>query len=296
MASAGFNVSSVTPLTLVGVALLSDHRWFFFSVLSLVYVFVLLSDSLVVYLICCHRTLHRPMFIFVAAVLLNSLAGSSVVYPKLLSDLLFLSGGGGVQVSRAACLCQAFGVYSLGASSFMLLSAMAFDRYVSICHPLRYTALLSPAKVVALLLLCWLLPAVLVGGMVLLASRLPLCHMRLNRMYCDILSFTRLSCGGAAAKLSGVILSICLRRSQSFSNKALHTCLPHLLVFIIYSTSVTTDLLLWRLGGSSETGASVIASVLMLVVPNLLNPVVYGLKMKEVFIHVKKLLSCRTDS
>ncbi|XP_041806029.1 olfactory receptor 11A1-like [Chelmon rostratus] len=314
MRSAQLNVTPVTSLTLDGLALLSDHTLLFFFFFLAVYMFVVFSDSLVVYLICTRRKLRRPMFAFVAAVLLNSLAGSVAVYPKLLSDVL--SGRGFAQVSRSSCLCQAFVVFSLGGSSFMLLSAMAFDRYLSICRPLRYAALVSPAAVAALLLLCWLLPAGLVGGAVLLASRLPLCRSRLSRIYCDVYSFVRLSCGGGAALLSevygllcsvvivflpavfvlfsyGKILSICLRRSRAFSSKALHTCLPHLLVFINYSLSTAFELLHRQLQARGEPAASTLCSVLILVVPTVMNPVVYGLKMKEIFIHLKQLLSCQ---
>ncbi|KAL3055757.1 hypothetical protein OYC64_018445 [Pagothenia borchgrevinki] len=316
MTSAGFNVTS--SLTLVGFSSLSGHSSLLFFVFLLLYLFVLFSDSLVIYIICSQRALHRPMFAFVASVLLNSLTASTLTYPKLLSDLL-LSGAGLVQVSRTLCLCQSFCVSSLGGASFMLLSAMAFDRYLSICHPMHYAVLVTPAKVVLMLLLCWMLPPILVGVSTLLASRLPLCRAQLNRVYCDIYSLVSLSCGGAAAQLSGLygllitaviiflpaafvlfsytrILFICLRRSRSFSSKALQTCLPHLLVFFNYSISVSLDLLLRRLQSNRESDSTLITSILMMLVPTVLNPVVYGLKLKEVFTHVKRLLRCRRGS
>ncbi|KAK5889711.1 hypothetical protein CesoFtcFv8_015688 [Champsocephalus esox] len=316
MTSAGFNVTS--SLTLVGFSSLSGHSSLLFFVFLLLYLFVLFSDSLVIYIICSQRALHRPMFAFVASVLLNSLTASTVFYPKLLSDLL-LSGAGLVQVSRTLCLCQGFLVSSLGGASFMLLSAMAFDRYLSICHPMHYAVLVTPAKVVLMLLLCWLLPVILVGVTTLLASRLPLCRAQLNRVYCDIYSIVSLSCGGAEAQLSGIfgllitaviiflpaafvlfsyarILFICLRRSRSFSSKALQTCLPHLLVFFNYSICVCLDLLLRRLQSNRESDSTLITSILMMLVPTVLNPVVYGLKLKELFTHVKRLLRCRRDS
>ncbi|KAK5889773.1 hypothetical protein CesoFtcFv8_013360 [Champsocephalus esox] len=257
------------------------------------------------------------MFAFVASLLLNSLTASTVIYPKLLSDLL-LSGAGLVQVSRTLCQCQGFLLSSLGGASFMLLSAMAFDRYLSICHPMHYAVLVTPAKVVLMLLLCWMLPVILVGVSVLLDSRLLICGAQLDRAYCNINSIVSLSCGGAAAQLSGIyillivtatvflpaavflfsyarILFICLRRSRSFSSKALQTCLPHLLVFFNYSISVCLDVMLRRLQSNRESDTTLITSMLILV-PTVLNPVVYGLKLKEVFTHVKRLLSCRRDS
>ncbi|KAK1875698.1 Olfactory receptor 10C1 [Dissostichus eleginoides] len=281
MTSAGFNVTS--SLTLVGFSSLSGHSSLLFFVFLLLYLFVLFSDSLVIYIICSQRALHRPMFAFVASFLLNSLTASTLIYPKIMSDLL-LSGAGLVQVSRTLCLCQGFFVSSLGGSSFMLLSAMAFDRYLSICYPMHY-AVLGAAQ----------------------------------QGYCDIYSLVSLSCGGAEAQLSGIysllitaviiflpaafmlfsyarILFICLRRSRSFSSKALQTCLPHLLVFFNYSISVYLDMMLRRLQSNRESDTTLITSILMMLVPTVLNPVVYGLKLKEVFTHVKRLLSCRRDS
>ncbi|XP_034006176.1 olfactory receptor 6N2-like [Trematomus bernacchii] len=314
MTSAGFNVTS--SLTLVGFSSLSGHSSLLFFVFLLLYLFVLFSDSLVIYIICSQRALHRPMFAFVASLLLNSLTASTLIYPKLLSDLL-LSGAGLVQVSRTLCLCQGFFVNTLGGASFMLLSVMAFDRYLSICHPMHYAVLVTPAKVVLMLLFCWMLPSILVVVSTLLASRIPLCRAQLNRVYCDLYSLVSLSCGGAAAQLSGIysvllaavlvfpaafllfsyarILFICLRRSRSFSSKALQTCLPHLLVFFNYTISIFLDLMLRRLQSNRESDTTLITSILILV-PTVLNPVVYGLKLKEVFTHVKRLLSCRRDS
>ncbi|KAF3843876.1 hypothetical protein F7725_002725 [Dissostichus mawsoni] len=92
------------------------------------------------------------------------------------------------------------------------------------------------------------------------------------------------------------ILFICLWRSRSFSSKALQTCVPHLLVFFNYSISVYLDLLLRRLQSNRESDTTLITSILMMLVPTVLNPVVYGLKLKEVLTHVKRLLSCRRDS
>ncbi|XP_034429247.1 olfactory receptor 10J5-like [Hippoglossus hippoglossus] len=314
MTSNASSLAAVTSLTLDGVAQLSEHRWIFFFVFFALYVFVLVSDVLVIYVICSQRSLHRPMFVFVAAVLLNSLAGSAAIYPRLLSDLA--SGLRQVEVAGPVCISQAYVMTSLGSSSFMLLAAMSLDRYVSICRPLRYAALMSRAALAALLLLCFLLPAALVGGAALQAARLPLCRTRLRRLYCDVYSFVSLSCGGGAARLLqvygllcsaatvlvpvifvlvtyGRILFICLRDSRTISSKALQTCVPHLLVLVNYSVSAGVELLQRRLHGGSEPAASILSSVLVIIVPTVCNPLVYGLKVKQILTHLKRLLRIR---
>uniref|UniRef100_A0A3B3Z980 Olfactory receptor n=1 Tax=Periophthalmus magnuspinnatus TaxID=409849 RepID=A0A3B3Z980_9GOBI len=255
---------SVSTLHLDGVAQLYEHRLWLAFLFLLLYVFVMLSDSLVVYIVCSQRRLHQPMYVFVVAVLVNSAVGSTSIYPKLLWDLV--QGCRVVQVSRLACLCQAFLTGSLGSSSFMLLSAMAFDRYLSICRPMRYAALMSPYTVTALLLVCWMLPACRVAGAMFLSSRLPICYTQVTRIYCDTYTFISMSCGGASTRISnmyglmsatitiflpvtfvlfsyGRILVICLKRSRTFSTKALNTCLPHILVFMNFSLTASTELL-----------------------------------------------------
>ncbi|XP_071392221.1 olfactory receptor 11A1-like [Centroberyx affinis] len=303
----GFNE---TYLTLPGHARFDKLRYLFFFMFLTVYIFASFTDSLIIFLICSQRSLHKPMYVFIAALLLNSLAGSTAVYPKLLSD--FLSER--PFVSRSACLCQAFVVYFLGGSSFMLLSVMAFDRYISICEPLRYATLVSPSAVAALLLLAWLLPAGLLAGGALLAGRLRLCRFQLDRLYCDIYSFVNLSCGSTLVNNMysllcnamivflpivfvlfsySRILVVCLRQSGSFRGKAMRTCLPHLLVFINYSICTVFELVNNRLQADVDAVVPGVMSILMVIITTLFNPVVYGLKTQEISKRVKKLLCYR---
>lgn len=223
----------MTSVTLDGFLQLSDHRLLFFFVCPAAFVFVLCSDSLVVCLVLSRRSLHRPMYVFIAAVLLNSLVASMTVYPKLRSDL---SGGGAVQVPRWACLCQAFSFYSLGGSSFMLLAAMALDRYLSICRPPRYAALVSPSSVSVLLLLCWPLRAAgqPPAAPLLSAQQDLLRHLQLHQSELSV----RTAGGRGHRLLAGRLRALLVRQDphrvlrscRAFSSKALHTCLPHLIV------------------------------------------------------------------
>lgn len=296
MMSAGVNVTSlpilVTSVTLDGLAQLSNQRLFFFFFFFLcAYLFMLCSDSLVVYVICSQRSLHHPMFVFVTAVLMNSVAGSTVFYPKLLVDLL--RGVRSVQVTLRVCMCEAWLLYSLGTSSFLLLAAMSFDRYVSICRPLLYTVVMSPATVLALLLLCWLLPVGLVGTAVLLASRLPLCRSQISRIYCDIYSLVSLSCGGRETLLSEV---------YNLSVIVATVLLPAIFVLFSYSAVLSVclhlhpsgvEVLQRRLQAGSQPTASVLTSIFQVMIPTVFNPVVYGLKVTEIRAQLRRLLGCQ---
>ncbi|KAJ0055217.1 hypothetical protein NL108_012731, partial [Boleophthalmus pectinirostris] len=286
--------------------------WLLLLLLLFVWLFVVLSDSLLIFVIISRRVLHKPMFVFIAAVLANSLIASSIVYPKLLRDLgqMGLSPGP-VRVSVGACLTQAFMLHAIGSSSFMLLGAMALDRYMSITCPLQYTVLMSPHCVLTLLLLCWLCPPALVGSAIALTSRLPLCSSTVQRIYCDPYTVISVGCPGAMARLTaayglfamvlvlfvpgsfvvfsyGRILWVCLFRSRSFSRKALQTCVPHIAVFLNYLLSTAFDLLHRRVStgaGASHAmeGLATAASLLTVMIPTVFNPLVYGLKVSEIY-------------
>uniref|UniRef100_A0A8C6U6Y6 Olfactory receptor n=1 Tax=Neogobius melanostomus TaxID=47308 RepID=A0A8C6U6Y6_9GOBI len=307
------NISYGSTLSLDGLAQLYEHRFMFLLLFLLFYVFVMLSDSLVVYIICSQRSLHRPMYVFVGAVLVNSVVGSSNLYPKLIWDLL--EGIPVVLMSRSACLCQAYVSGFVGCASFMLMAAMAIDRYLSVCHPLRYAALMSPTVVTIMLIICWLAPAFIIAGVVALASRLQPCHSRATRLFCDTYTIVSISCWGEERFISEIcglfvttililipiafvlfsytrILVLCLQRSRTFASKALKTCLPHVIVFVNYSLSVMFELLHRRVTTSDEARRTIATNVLVLVIPTVCNPVVYGLKVGEIYQKLKKLLHC----
>ncbi|KAK7881049.1 hypothetical protein WMY93_032355 [Mugilogobius chulae] len=305
------NSSSSSVLILSGFDQLVSLRWLFFPLLLAVWIFVVLSDSLVLFVIVSRPVLHKPMFIFIAAVLSNSLVASSAVYPKLLSDLGLSPGAGPgagpgpVRVSVAGCLTQAFFIHSLGSSSFMLLGVMALDRFLSVTAPLRYAAVMSPGRVLALLLFCWLCPLQFIGAVIALAARLPLCGDAVHRIYCDTYTVIGLSCPGAMARVTTtygllmlllvLILWVCLFRSRSFSRKALQTCGPHIAVFLNYLISTAFDLLHRRVTSGAKPGPTLqslgtAASFLTVMIPTVFNPLVYGLKVSEIHRQIALLL------
>uniref|UniRef100_A0A667X874 G-protein coupled receptors family 1 profile domain-containing protein n=1 Tax=Myripristis murdjan TaxID=586833 RepID=A0A667X874_9TELE len=121
---------NVTYITLGGHVEVHKYRYLYFVIMFTVYILIICSNSIILCLICIHKSLHEPMYIFIAALLLNSILFSTAIYPKLLMD--FLSDK--QTISYPLCLFQNFLYYSLGGADFLLLSAMAYDRYVSISY------------------------------------------------------------------------------------------------------------------------------------------------------------------
>ncbi|XP_026232496.1 olfactory receptor 11A1-like [Anabas testudineus] len=295
-----------TYITLDGFVELHKYKYLYFLVIFTVYILIICCNCTIVCLIVIHRNLHEPMYIFIAALLLNSVLYSTNIYPKLLAD--FLSDK--QIISYSACLCQAFIYYTLVFAEFLLLAAMSYDRYVSICKPLQYPTMMGKKTITILLILSWLVPACGLSLSGAFNATVKLCAFTLKGIFCNN-SIYKIQCviSGAqfvysAAVFLGIalfptffilftytrILIISYRSSKTVRRKAAQTCLPHLLVLISFSCFVTYDVVIVRLESDFPKTARLIMTLQVIVYHPLFNPIIYGLKMKEISKHIKSLL------
>ncbi|XP_058233588.1 olfactory receptor 6N2-like [Hemibagrus wyckioides] len=306
------NSSDVIYLTLEGHVELEKYRYVYFVMVLTIYLLIISFNSLVIFVIFTNKCLHEPMYIFIVALLCNALFGTTALYPKLLTDIL-----SEIQVvSFESCIFQSFCIYTYGASEFTLLSAMAYDRYVSICKPLHYSTLVKMSTVKKLLFCCWFLPSCEIGICAILTYQRKLCKFKLNRIYCNNSSMIRLGCGDFTVSNSfGLfvlsiavfpplmfvlfsymrILSVCLKNPKDFRKKALQTCFPHILIFIIFSVTTCFEIINTRLEENMPHIFSMIMSLENLVIPPLLNPIIYGLKLKDILSRIKKMV-CKSKT
>ncbi|KAK2840413.1 hypothetical protein Q5P01_014153 [Channa striata] len=281
------------------------YRYLYFMIFSILYFIIICCNSTIVYLIWKHPNLHEPMYIFIAALLLNSVLFSTNIYPKLLVDSLSEK-----QItSYQACLVQYFMFYSLGDSEFFLLAAMAYDRYVSICKPLQYPTIMRKRTIYIILVLAWLFPACQILGLATMSAYQKLCNFTLKVIFCNN-SFFKLFCATSRAiTVFGVfsvindvvfpvifiiytytrILMICYRSSGEVRKKAAQTCLPHLLLLINNFILITYDLIIVRLESDFTDTERLIMTLQLVLYNPLFNPIIYGLKMKEIYKHLKRL-------
>ncbi|XP_034042844.1 olfactory receptor 6N2-like [Thalassophryne amazonica] len=296
---------NLTYITLGGHVELHKYRYLYFMIMFTVYILIICCNSTIVCLICVHKNLHEPMYIFIAALLMNSVLFSTGFYPKLLIDVLSEKQ----IISYAGCLFQGFLFYSLGCSEFLLLAAMAYDRYVSICKPLQYHTIMTKTKVIIALVSAWLFSAFhLLIAVALIANR-KLCDFNLKGIFCNN-SVQKLQCvRSAVVAVYGVvvlinleilpvlfilftytkILIICSQSSADVRKKAAETCLPHLLVLISFSAMIITDVIMVRLESNIPKIVHFIISLQAIVCHPVFNPLIYGLKMKEISKHLKIL-------
>ncbi|XP_078480543.1 olfactory receptor 2AG2-like [Lampetra planeri] len=295
---------NVTYITVGGHVEMGKYRYLYFVFMFLVYVLILVSNCTIVCVIWIHRNLHEPMYIFIAALSVNSVLFSTAVYPKFLKDILSEKQ----IISYSACLFQYFLYYSLGCSDFLLLSCMAYDRYVSICKPLQYQTIMGKITVCFMLFFSWFLPAFQVGLSVGLRKNNKLCSFTLKGILCNNLvnmlecvSSVGLFVSGLFTWISMAILPaafilftytkifIVTHRSHgAVRRKAAETCLPHLLVLLCFSCLCAFDIMLPRVSNDFSNTLQYIMSVQVLLYSPLFNPIIYGLKMKEISKHLKR--------
>ncbi|KAG8430074.1 hypothetical protein GDO86_018523 [Hymenochirus boettgeri] len=286
---------------------------YLYCVLVIVWqVLIILFNSAVITVIILNRTLQKPMHIFISTLCFNGLFGSFSFYPSLFINLLQ-----DVQtISYVGCIVQDFAVNIYGECEMTILAVMGFDRYVSICNPLRYNTIMSINTVYKLIAGAWLYSFFLITIHIILTIRLPLCDSVILKIYCDNLSVVRLSCVDTTVNnaygifiivailvtmpllvfISYVeILRVCVRSSKDFRSKALQTCAPHLISITNYVVDVLFELILYRFTPTNLPYAlRVFMSVNFLVVPPILNPLIYGFKIQEIRTKIFKLVLQKT--
>ncbi|XP_059199257.1 olfactory receptor 6N2-like [Centropristis striata] len=297
--------SNLTYITFDGHVEVHKYRYLYFVIMFTAYILIICSNSTIVCIIVIHKSLHEPMYIFIAALLLNSVLYSSAVYPKILIDFLSKKQ----IISYPACLFQWLIYYCLGCSEFFLLAAMSYDRFVSICKPLQYPTIMTKTTVNMFMILAWILPACQLSLTTLLSANKKLCSFHLNGIICNstvqklhcvpsrLLNIIGLIVFGSDILLPILfilftytrILLITHRSGREVRKKAAQTCLPHLLVLINFSCLSAFDVLLSRLETDISKTVRLVMFLQVVTYHPLFNPIIYGLQMKDIYKHLKRL-------
>ncbi|XP_039890641.1 olfactory receptor 11A1-like [Simochromis diagramma] len=296
---------NVTLLTLGGFAELHKYRYLYFVVIFTLYILILCFNSTIVCLIWTCKNLHEPMYIFIAALLINSVLYSMIIYPKLLSDVLSEKQ----IISYTLCLFQGFLYYTSAGSEFLLLAAMAYDRYVSICKPLQYPVIMNRITIYVSLVLAWLIPAFETAVSVVLYSEVKLCSFTLTGIFCNNSGYKLQCVTSVAISVYGVVMLINIallpllfilftyirifiisyQSCKEIRKKAAETCLPHLLVLISISCLSVYDVSIAQVESDFPKIAQLLMTLQILLYHPLFNPFIYGLKMKEISKQLKRL-------
>ncbi|XP_061676324.1 olfactory receptor 4D6-like [Syngnathoides biaculeatus] len=293
-------------LSLGGYVEIEKYRYVYMMFFMALYVLILCSNCVIICVIWIHRNLHEPMYVFIAALSLNSLMFSTAIYPKFIADVLSQQQ----RVSYSVCLVQIFFFYSSAGSDLMLLSVMAYDRYVCICKPLQHANTMSKTTLRFFLTLAWFLPAFHVSVAVIIQSKQKICNFTLGGIFCNT-TMVKIHCTTPMSLSVWMLITlintslipmlfilftyikiftVIYHSHGEVRKKAVDTCLPHLIVLLTFSCLLVFDVLIGLLGAVLPKTVRLTMSLQMVVYNPLFNPIIYGLKMKEIWKHIKRLL------
>ncbi|XP_006032155.1 olfactory receptor 51E1-like [Alligator sinensis] len=304
-----FNSSIFTTATfiLVGIPGLREaHFWLAFP-LCLLYLFAVLGNCTVMYIIKVEQSLHEPMYLFLCMLAAIDILISMSTMPKMM-DLFWFDS---TTIDFNACLIQMFCIHSLSGMESTVLLAMAFDRYVAICCPLRHGAILTNSRIANVGLAAVIRGTALMAPLPIFIQRLPFCRSRvLSHSYCLHQDVMKLACAdirvniiyGLIVIISAIGLDsllICLsyifilRAAFSLSRearfKALGTCISHICaVFLFYVPFIGLSMV-HRFGNIHGSVVHIVMANIHLLVPPVLNPIVYGVKTKQIRQRIMRL-------
>ncbi|XP_059398205.1 olfactory receptor 7C1-like [Carassius carassius] len=300
-------------LLVEGLNITTQSSYFAFVILLMAYIFIMVSNLWILIQISAEKGLHQPMYIIYCNLPLKDVIGTTVIVPRLLRDLV--TNPSERYITYVECVFQAFFIHMNGTACHTILMIMAFDRYVAICNPLRYTAVMSNNLVVKLSAGAWGTALVMVGILISLSVRLSHCRSVIQNHICDNASLFKLSCENTVinnvygltftvvllvSSMGSVVLTylriaiVCLTSKNKATNKkAIKTCCTHLTLYSVMLVSGFVAIFLHRFSEYSDNRR--IASIVFSVVPPGLNPIIYGLQVKEIRQNLFKFLKNKVN-
>ncbi|XP_006128643.2 olfactory receptor 51I1-like [Pelodiscus sinensis] len=309
---AGFNSTSFHPATyqLTGFpGQEAAYHWIAVPFVVL-YVTAMVGNCLVLCIVWADRRLHQPMYLFLCMLAVNDLGMSLSTLPTVLGTFCFHF----TDIAFHACLAQMFFIHSFTFVESGILLAMAFDRLVAICNPLRYAAILTNPRIMGIGL-----AAVIKGTSTnlpfpFLIKRLPVCKRNiLSHAYCLHSDMMRLACGDTTVnniyglfaalftcgfdsmviilsyiKILKTVLSIASHKQRL---TALNTCASHICTVLLFYIPIVAVAVMHRFGKNVPHFVQILMSYLYLFVTSVLNPVIYSVKTKEIRKGIFRLFS-----
>ncbi|XP_006870404.1 PREDICTED: olfactory receptor 52A5-like [Chrysochloris asiatica] len=301
-------------LILVGIPGLELVQCWIGIPFCIMYIIALIGNTLLLTIIKSERSLHEPMYIFLAMLGATDIALSTSIVPKMLGIFWFHLP----EIYFDACLFQMWLIHTFQGIESGVLLAMALDRYVAICHPLRHATIFTNQVITHIGVGMALRPAILViPCLVLIKCRLKLYRTKtISHTYCEHMAIVKLATediyinkfyGLFGAFIVGGFdfISITLSYIQIFITvshlpqkkarlKAFNTCIPHICVFLQFYLLAFFSFFTHRSGSHIPPYIHITLSILYLLVPPFLNPFVYGVKTKLIRDHLVKMF-CSKD-
>ncbi|XP_044840848.1 olfactory receptor 10C1-like [Mauremys mutica] len=295
----GRNQTPILEFILLGFGNVPELQPLLFLVFLVIYVVTVVGNILILVLVVADQHLHTPMYFFLGNLSFLEICYSSTLLPRLLASLLT----GDRTISIKGCFVQTYFFGILSATECLLLAAMSYDRYLAICNPLRYAALMNGRICCQLVTGSWISSFLACTTINIFLFESKFCDSKeIDLFFCDFSPVIKLSCGDTQAvqlltfivsaigtfvpfllvltSYIRIIATILRIPSTTGRQKAFSTCSSHLIVVIVYYGTLITVYVVPT--ADSHKVLHKLVSVFYTVLTPMINPVIYSLRNKEV--------------
>ncbi|XP_043442796.1 olfactory receptor-like protein OLF4 [Prionailurus bengalensis] len=293
------NDTGISEFLLMGFSEEPELQPLIFGLFLSMYLITVFGNLLIILAVSSDSHLHTPMYFFLANLSFVDICFTSTTVPKMLWNIQTQTK----VITYAGCITQIYFFITFAGMDDFLLSVMAYDRFVAICHPLQYTVIMNPRLCGLLVLVSWIMSILYSLLQTLMAFRLSFCtEVEIPHFFCELNQMIQLACSdtflnnmvlyfgamllaggpfiGILYSYSKIVSSICGISSAQGKYKAFSTCASHLLVVsLFYCTSLGVYL---SSAVTQSSHSSAISSVMYVAVTPMLNPFIYSLRNRDI--------------
>ncbi|XP_053545674.1 olfactory receptor 1G1-like [Bombina bombina] len=299
------NSTSLTEFFLVSFFATTNNQAVVCTGVFIMYLLAVLGNLMITAAVCLVSQLHTPMYFFLCNLSVEDIVYVSTVLPKLFVTTVT----GDTSISISSCIVQLYFFALCVTVEFVLLSFMAYDRYVAICVPLHYILIMNKMMCILLASSSWFFGSIVSLFLTLMVTNLRFCDVHdINHFFCDPQTMIKISCSDTTniimfTSIAGVLCGCCpfvliiisyiyiistILKIQTSGgrSKMFSSCSSHLMVVILFcGTSISMNM---KPKSEKSQKLDIILSLIYIAVVPVLNPLVYSLKNREVMKAIKK--------
>ncbi|XP_066445668.1 olfactory receptor 6B2-like [Eleutherodactylus coqui] len=287
-------------------------RYSLFLLFLVVYCGTICGNLLIITLVSTSKTLHTPMYFFISQLSFGDILVITDIVPNMLHILL----NNGATITFINCITQLYFLCASESFECFLLTVMAYDRYVAICNPLRYSTIMTSGNCVILTTTCWLLGFFIILIYIIKTAKLFFCGTNIiDHLFCDMVPLLNLACSDTfvihlviyvigipivilpttiiVVSYTYIVLAILRIPSSTGRQKAFSTCSSHLIVVSIFYWAMFTVYIIPSKGQTPSI--SKVVSLLYTVFTPLINPIIYSLRNKDIKKTIQEALYHRVN-